>query len=109
MLLDKYAHNIGLAFQIADDILDVYADKRLLGKNGSDKDNDKLTYLSLYGKEKSEENAKNLIIEAKEKIAKFKSKKEILEAIAIYDRQEILNFSVLHYKVHLKKIIIDNH
>ena len=84
MLLDKYAHNIGLAFQIADDILDVYADKRLLGKNGSDKDNDKLTYLSLYGKEKSEENAKNLIIEAKEKIAKFKSKKEILEAIADY-------------------------
>lgn len=83
-LLDKYAHNIGLVFQIADDILDTYADKKLLGKNGSDKDNDKLTYLSLYGKEKSEENAKKLIIEAKKIISKFKAKKEILEALADY-------------------------
>ncbi|MDD5101618.1 MAG: polyprenyl synthetase family protein [Endomicrobiaceae bacterium] len=84
VLLDKYAHNIGLAFQIADDILDVYADKKLLGKNGSDNDNNKLTYLSLYGKEKSEENAKNLISEAKKVISKFKTKKEILEALADY-------------------------
>ncbi|MFA7074087.1 MAG: polyprenyl synthetase family protein [Endomicrobiaceae bacterium] len=84
LLLDAYAHNIGLAFQIADDILDVYADKKLLGKNGSDKDNDKLTYLSLYGKEKSEKNARNLISEAKKNISKFKTKREVLEAIADY-------------------------
>jgi len=83
-LLEKYAHNIGLAFQIADDILDVYADKKLLGKNGSDKDNGKLTYLSLYGKEKSEEKAKKLIKEAKKSISKFKTRKEILEKLADY-------------------------
>jgi geranylgeranyl diphosphate synthase type II len=83
-LLEKYAHNIGLAFQIADDILDVYADKKLLGKNGSDQNNGKLTYLSLYGKEKSEKKAKALINEAKKAVAKFTTRKEILEKLADY-------------------------
>lgn len=82
--LEKYGHNIGIAFQIADDILDVYADKKLLGKNGSDKDNDKLTYLRLYGKEQSEQNAKKLIEEAKKAVANFKLNKEIFEILADY-------------------------
>jgi len=82
--LEKYGHNIGIAFQIADDILDVYADKKLLGKNGSDKDNDKLTYLSLYGKEQSEKNAKKLIDEAKKTVSKFKLNKEVFESLADY-------------------------
>ena len=82
--LKKYGHNIGIAFQIADDILDVYADKKLLGKKGSDEDNDKLTYLSLYGKEQSENKAKKLIIEAKKSISKFKINKEIYESLADY-------------------------
>ena len=82
--LEKYGHNIGIAFQIADDILDVYADKKLLGKNGSDADNDKLTYLRLYGKEQSEKNAKKLIDDAKKAISKFKVNKEIFETLADY-------------------------
>jgi len=82
--LEKYGHNIGIAFQIADDILDVYADKKLLGKNGSDADNDKLTYLRLYGKEKSERNAKKLIEEAKKAVANFKLNKEVFQSLADY-------------------------
>ena len=82
--LEKYGHNIGVAFQIADDILDVYADKKLLGKNGSDKDNDKLTYLRLYGKEKSEQNANKLIKEAKKVVSGFKLNKEVFESLADY-------------------------
>ena len=82
--LEKYGHNIGIAFQIADDILDVYADKKLLGKNGSDADNDKLTYLRLYGKEQSEKNAIKLIDEAKKAISKFKINKEIFDSLADY-------------------------
>lgn len=82
--LEKYGHNIGIAFQIADDILDVYADKKLLGKNGSDADNDKLTYLRLYGKEQSERNAKKLVYEAKNAISGFKINKEIFESLADY-------------------------
>ena len=83
-LLKKYGHNIGIAFQIADDILDVYADKKLLGKKGSDSDNDKLTYLRLYGKEQSEKNAKKLINEAKKSVSQFKINKEIYESLAHY-------------------------
>lgn len=82
--IEKYGHNIGIAFQIADDILDVYADKKLLGKNGSDADNDKLTYLRLYGKEQSEKNAKKLIEEAKKSISQFKVNREIFESLADY-------------------------
>ncbi|MBQ3834202.1 MAG: polyprenyl synthetase family protein [Elusimicrobia bacterium] len=82
--LEKYGQNIGIAFQIADDILDVYADKKLLGKNGSDADNDKLTYLRLYGKEQSEINAAKLIKEAKKAVSNFKKNKEIFESLADY-------------------------
>ena len=47
---EKYASCIGLAFQIVDDMLDVLSDEATLGKPvGSDKENNKSTYLSLLG------------------------------------------------------------
>lgn len=59
--LAKYGINVGLAFQIADDILNVEGDRELMGKEtGSDAVHDKLTYPSLLGL--------NL---AKEKLAKY--------------------------------------
>lgn len=82
--LESYAKNIGLAFQIADDILDVYADKKLLGKKGSDKDNNKLTYLSFYGKEKAEKDAASYVQKAKNTVKIFGKKSEILNLIADY-------------------------
>lgn len=82
--LEEYAGNIGLAFQIADDILDVYADKKLLGKQGSDKDNNKLTYLSFYGKEKAEKDADAYVQKAKNAVKIFGKKAEILNLIADY-------------------------
>ncbi len=49
-----YAENIGLAFQIMDDILDVTGDTKTLGKPvGSDEKNDKATYVSILGVEAS--------------------------------------------------------
>lgn len=54
-LAGEYAEKIGLAFQIVDDILDVKGDAKLLGKPvGSDSENDKSTYVSLLGLEKSQ-------------------------------------------------------
>ena len=47
--LEQYGAAIGLAFQIADDVLDRVGDKAKLGKRGSDADNRKLTYPRLYG------------------------------------------------------------
>lgn len=53
-IMEKIGYNIGLAFQIADDILDVTKTSEELGKNAnSDIDNNKTTYISLYGYEKS--------------------------------------------------------
>jgi geranylgeranyl diphosphate synthase, type II len=49
--LRSYGECVGLAFQIADDVLDVVGDKKKLGKSGSDRANDKLTYAALYGVE----------------------------------------------------------
>lgn len=55
-LICKYAENIGLAFQITDDILDVISDSETLGKPvGSDEKNNKPTFVRLYGLEKSQE------------------------------------------------------
>ena len=46
----EYAHSIGLAFQITDDILDCVGDAEQLGKpTGSDEENHKTTYVSVYG------------------------------------------------------------
>ncbi len=82
--LETYGNNIGCAFQITDDILDVYADKKLLGKKGSDIDNDKLTALSLYGKEKAEKMADTHIKKAKDAIKIFGVKAGVFNELADY-------------------------
>ena len=49
-ILEKVGYNIGVAFQIKDDILDVTSTTEVLGKPVlSDEKNDKVTYVSLYG------------------------------------------------------------
>ncbi|MBF0572606.1 MAG: polyprenyl synthetase family protein [Desulfamplus sp.] len=61
-LLTSYAENIGLAFQVTDDILNVEGDPSVMGKAaGSDKLNDKLTFPTLLGLEKSKEFAAQLV------------------------------------------------
>lgn len=50
----KYGYNLGLAFQVIDDILDVTADEKKLGKPvGSDDKNNKTTFVTIYGIEKA--------------------------------------------------------
>lgn len=70
--LTRYAENIGLAFQIVDDILDIEGDEKTLGKKvGSDIDNMKSTYPSLLGMKESKKIASDLIEEAKRSIGIF--------------------------------------
>ena len=57
--LRDYGYYLGMAFQIIDDVLDVVGDKLLLGKNGSDRKNQKLTYPSLYGLNVSRQKAQD--------------------------------------------------
>lgn len=64
-----YANNIGLAFQIVDDILDVESSAETLGKPiGSDAQQGKTTYVSLYGVQKSRKDVQKLTDEAIEGI-----------------------------------------
>ena len=81
---DKYAKNVGLAFQVADDILDITGDKKLLGKKGSDRDNKKLTYPALYGINRSRETANKLVNSAKSSLKMFGKRAVVLTELADY-------------------------
>jgi geranylgeranyl diphosphate synthase type II len=62
---DKYAKNIGIAFQITDDVLNVTSTEEKLGKPvDSDQEMGKTTYATLYGVEKSRQIVKDLVLEA---------------------------------------------
>ena len=83
--ITKYAKNIGLSFQIVDDILDVVGDESKLGKKvGSDIENNKSTYPSLLGLEKSKHIAYELIKEAKENINSINTDTDFLNNLADY-------------------------
>ena len=63
--IEKCAYNIGIAFQIQDDILDVIGDSQELGKPvGSDAQNHKQTYVTINGLEKSQKAVEDLSREA---------------------------------------------
>ena len=83
--LTSYGHAIGLAFQIADDILDIEGDAKTLGKNtGLDTVLGKATYPSIVGIEDSKSIMKNLITEAVSSIETFGVKAEPLRELAYY-------------------------
>ncbi len=81
--LSGYAQNIGLAFQIVDDILDITATPEVLGKTaGKDVAAQKATYPSLLGLEESRNQAQKLIVEAKLQLESYGDKADPLSAIA---------------------------
>ena len=83
--LRQYGAHIGLAFQIADDILDVTGDEALLGKPvGSDEERDKATYPRLYGLQESRRRAHEEVDAAVKALAVFDERAEPLRAIARY-------------------------
>jgi geranylgeranyl diphosphate synthase type II len=82
---ELYAEKIGLAFQIADDILDVTATSEQLGKTaGKDEDTNKTTYVKLLGLEQSKKEADRIVAEAKQALSKYGEKAAPLLAIADY-------------------------
>ncbi len=82
--LRSYGECIGLAFQIADDVLDVVGDKKKMGKRGSDRDNDKLTYASLYGVDGARAKARALVEMAHAHLKGFGRKADVLHELADY-------------------------
>jgi geranylgeranyl diphosphate synthase type II len=83
--LALYGTAVGLAFQIADDILDIEGDTEILGKStGSDEARGKVTYPAAIGLERSREAAQNLVDDALEALERFDEKADPLRALASY-------------------------
>ena len=83
--LAVYGENIGHAFQVIDDILDVVGDTKEMGKTvGSDQKINKMTYPRLYGVEKSRQIARKLVDDAVASLGIFPPAAEPLREIARY-------------------------
>ena len=83
--LGIYAQNIGLAFQVADDILNVEGDPAVMGKDvGTDQSRDKNTYPALIGIDESKKLAQKLANNALQVLDYFDNKADPLRYIANY-------------------------
>ncbi len=83
--LTKYGENIGLAFQVIDDILDVEGKTEELGKtSGSDVKKGKMTYPALYGIEKAKQKSEELVSSAISVLKIFSSEADPLRDLALY-------------------------
>ena len=83
--LGDFARAIGLAFQIQDDVLDDLSSTEVLGKNqGSDKANQKSTYVSLLGMDKAQSEAQRLYQQSLEALELFAQRAEPLRALAAF-------------------------
>ena len=80
--MEKIAYNVGIAFQIQDDILDVTSSLEVLGKmTGSDDKNNKVTYVTLNGMDKAKEDVEKLSKEAINLLNSFGNKNEFLNQL----------------------------
>ena len=90
-ILTNYAENIGLAFQIKDDILSEIGDSKKMGKPvGNDREMNKVTYVTKYGLERAQEMLDDVINEAMTSIRIFGDKSAFLLDLALYikDREK---------------------
>ena len=84
-ILIKFSRNLGIAFQITDDILDVVGDEKIVGKTlKKDKAQNKLNFVSIYGVDKAKTIATDLINEAESLIDTFGNKADNLKMLSRY-------------------------
>jgi geranylgeranyl diphosphate synthase type II len=81
--LERYARNLGMAFQIKDDILDVEGKEEILGKPiGSDFENNKSNYISVYGIDEAKHILETITNDAISAINLFGEKGKFLKVLA---------------------------
>ena len=84
-LLKSYARNIGLAFQVTDDLLNVEGNPAVMGKAvGTDRIHEKSTYPAILGLEASKQFAQKLVRQALQALETFDKKAEPLRSMATY-------------------------
>ena len=84
-IIEKVAGEVGLAFQIQDDILDVTSTLEVLGKPiGSDEKNHKATYVAFEGIEKAKEEVERLSVDAMDQISSLSEKNPFLIELLRY-------------------------
>ena len=84
IVLDEVGRDLGLAFQIIDDVLEVSSDSTTLGKsNQSDLVNEKLTYVSAFGKQASIDQAHTLSNACISKLESSFNNDEVGELLAL--------------------------
>lgn len=80
-----FAYNLGTAFQIKDDILDVTESSEVLGKPaGSDVQNQKTTYVTLKGVDAAQQDVERLTRAAVSALGAFKGDSSFINALALY-------------------------
>ena len=83
LAVEEFARYLGIAFQIKDDILDVSGNVESLGKSiGSDTENEKSTFVSIYGMEQSEKMLADYTQKAIEALSRYGAKAEFLIHLA---------------------------
>lgn len=83
--LCNYAYDLGLAFQVTDDVLDVEADPKMTGKPANQDDKaGKSTFVSTMGKEQAKARADMLVAQAKRHLKIFEGRGETLKQLADY-------------------------
>ncbi|MBB3267559.1 farnesyl diphosphate synthase [Azospirillum sp. OGB3] len=83
LALRAYAHDLGLAFQIVDDLLDVEGTEAETGKSvGRDAEAGKATFVSILGQDRARSQAAMLAVQAKAHLEIFDGRADILKAVA---------------------------
>jgi geranylgeranyl diphosphate synthase type II len=83
--ISSYGKKIGLAFQIADDILDIEGDSETMGKSvGGDARKKKITFPAVVGLQKAKDIQGRLVAEAVDALKAFDEKADPLRSIAVY-------------------------
>ena len=88
--LSDYAEDLGLAFQIVDDLLDIYSDPETLGKpTGQDVDMDKATFVKLLGADGARTRARELVESAQAHLDRFGNRAAPLKGAAqfVFERK----------------------
>ena len=81
--LEAYAHDLGLAYQIVDDILDAEGDEDVVGKDLHQDDN-KATFVTVHGVDAARKSAERLVSSSRESLRELDGDTALLDGIAVY-------------------------